>query len=270
MARVRLVGRVGEKRCAFCHAPVEGAAEVRCRTCRSIAHADCRRELGAGKCATLGCRGEAPRSEGTAGDVGRVETPRRAPLSTARRHSEGAPGRRARLGPYTRLLASGLLWAVVLAASVAGLTYLATHLGEVVNWLAEGTRKHPTTSYVRGWAETVFVSFVAIVLGLTATMRLRQLPAVWREVGVLLDRGEPIPMRLNVQVTGSGKHRKVMAYLRGEGGESLHLELEGVLPAGWVATMPAETIVFVYGYPPPGPYLLEFQDGRLALVHPEF
>lgn len=40
-------------------------------------------------------------------------------------------------------------------------------------------------------------------------------------------------------------------------------------PAPWWLRFKEGERVLVYGLPPPGPYILEFEDGLLALLHPD-
>src|SRR5947207_2390067 len=79
---------------------------------------------------------------------------------------------------------------------------------------------------------------------------------------------QPIPMRLTIAVTGSGSDERRTAVLDG-GGHRLDLAVAGLLPASWIGRMPPGTRCYVYGLPPPGPYLIEVPDGRLALFHPD-
>jgi hypothetical protein len=75
-------------------------------------------------------------------------------------------------------------------------------------------------------------------------------------------------MRLTVTSQGSGKHIKWFAKLAG-GGHRLSLSIAGILPPGWLRRRCESQPVLVYGLPPPGPYIIEFPDGALALVHPD-
>jgi hypothetical protein len=78
-------------------------------------------------------------------------------------------------------------------------------------------------------------------------------------------------MRLGIHSTGSGKSKKRWATLNplsGSRAGALTIEVGGVLPTWWLNHQDGARVL-VYGLPPPGPYILEFEDGWLALVHPD-
>lgn len=102
---------------------------------------------------------------------------------------------------------------------------------------------------------------------------LLRLPPVWVELGQLLDHTTPTAMRLRVFKRGSGKSTTYWARLRPAQEEysardELELKLDGLLPPWWLTRQDGARVL-VYGLPPPGPYVLEFEDGWLALVHPD-
>jgi hypothetical protein len=114
-----------------------------------------------------------------------------------------------------------------------------------------------------------FTLATALVVALYFGDWLREVPAVLREVSSLLDDTRPTAMRLTVVTNTSGKSTTWSANLVG-GGTTLNLSLGGLLPPGWLRKRGSvEEPVLVYGLPPPGPYVLEFPDGALALVHPD-
>jgi hypothetical protein len=115
----------------------------------------------------------------------------------------------------------------------------------------------------------MFLVIAFITLCATANW-LRQIPGLLREITALLDDTKPTAMRLTIRTEGKGKNVRMRADLIG-GGTSLSLPLANGLPPQWLLDAPAhqDEPVLVYGLPPPGPYLLEFRDGSLALVHPD-
>lgn len=105
---------------------------------------------------------------------------------------------------------------------------------------------------------------------------LLRLPGVFREVNHLLDSTEPTLMQLTVHkhVTTDSKGRTSTRWdatlVGGTPPTMLSLSLSGFLPPAWLrSTGLSGTPVLVYGLPPPGPYLIELEDGRLAVVHPD-
>lgn len=123
---------------------------------------------------------------------------------------------------------------------------------------------------------------VLLVLGVAALCTflgtlhwLCRLPGVFREVNHLLDSTEPTLMRLTVRkrVTPDSDGQATTSWeasLAGDGPDSrLSFTVSGFLPPRWLRSERFwNTPVLVYGLPPPGPYLIELEDGSLAVVHP--
>lgn len=287
MAELILVGRRSPgQRCAYCHGELGDEEVATCEGCQVTLHVACRAEVAA--CPTRGCgrRGPHPARGGRARQRRgrrRRERPRAraglelppsiqaalAPPAASRASAWIGP----RTGPYLRLVASGV-WNALLGALLLGLLVaLLTHLPEAYHSLTTGRKPvaWPMAAlYLLGGA-----ALLSFGVWKTGTWLL-QLPRVWSEVGHLLDRTDPARMRLTVRRERHGKNVRVWADLRPTGPPGarppgtrrLTLRLAGLLPPWWLEGRSGQE-VWVYGLPPPGPYLLEFEDGRLALVHPD-
>lgn len=241
-----------------------------CPECAAAWHPDCGAVATRPRCPTIGCTGPAPNAQVRNGKRrGPAPSPRDAASPLAER-----PGRRpvlaARLGPYVRLVVSGVVTTLLLAAATAFLLWPV--LGTAGFWKAMSTGKRG--SHVP-WPVALLESVMFLVLAgvcvwLSARWLLR-LPSVWRELGQLLDDTSPTAMRLGIYTTGSGKSKKRWARLTplsGHRSQELTLRLDGILPPGWLGSRDGARVL-VYGLPPPGPYVFEFEDGWLALVHPD-
>ncbi len=258
MAHVRIVGkRRSNERCVICHGALRESVTA-CRGCGATMHADCREDHG--RCPTIGC------SELATASTARARAARREAESLEQRRGP-PPGLGARLGPYTRLLKSGLFSAVFAGMASAFLAW------PLLSWssfwaLMRHDGESNTDSTARGLIYTVMgVGFALVVAGFSWRWLFR-IPSVFREVRQLLDGTTPVPMRVTIRVTGSGSDEKRVAVLEGSG-QDLELPLEGLLPPAWLLQLPGGSRCYVYGLPPPGPYLIEMPDGRLALVHPD-
>mgnify|MGYP001291549231 CR=1 FL=1 len=285
MARVVRVGRRSPgQRCAYCHGPLGHEPHAACEGCGATLHASCREELA--RCPSPGCPG--PRQAVSRREPAGAPQPelRLSPeieaaldaahrSSLARRRQEGREawtprprgpaGAWARVGPYARLSLSAI-FSLVACLTMSGLL-IAMAVQPLATWtaLTSGPKASPWP-----WAALILVvltTVLAVGAYLSAAWLLR-IPGVWRELGQLLDHTRPVPMRLTIRTTGSGKHRQTWADLTGGPHPRLSLCLDGLLPPGWLTRRSGEEVL-VYGLPPPGPYLLEFSDGRLALVHPD-
>jgi hypothetical protein len=103
---------------------------------------------------------------------------------------------------------------------------------------------------------------------------LRRLPGVVNELHALLEETTPVLMELTVEREGHGKTATWYARLTGRHGEYAgqehRFQLGGLLPPWWLTAFErAGEPVLVYGLPPPGPYVIEFESGALALLHPD-
>lgn len=267
MAQIRFVGRPRGGRCVYCHDGLQGAVH-HCPGCGAAWHPECSAETaGRRRCPTIGCSGPAPDAELRRGR--RREPLPEPPSEQGPRAPHRRPGALARLGPYTRLVFSGVVHTFFLSVAMACLLWGLTHPSAV--WEAACKGKHGPNPWP---VALLFCCATAGILGLAlwyCGRWLLQLPGVWRELGQLLDETTPVAMRLSIYTTGSGKSRRTHARLRRpEGGraDELDLSLEGLLPPWWVSRHDGARVL-VYGLPPPGPYVLEFEDGWLALVHPD-
>ncbi len=258
-----VVRRSSESRCVICHGALREQA-VACAGCRATMHRDCRSELA--RCPTIGCAASA-RTAGT--EAPREERPPRAmdllDLPDISRR-EGGPTAFARLGPYRQLFWSGLGAAVCILFSMAFI------LWPILSWASyegfftdEGGHSMGKGPPICGMVVGYPVALGIICWGVGWLMRL---PGIKREVEHLLDTTTPIPMRLTITVTGSGSDERREAVLQG-GGHTLPVEPKGLHPPSWLFRLPTGTRCYVYGLPPPGPYLIELPDGRLALWHPD-
>ncbi len=250
MARIRVVGRQNTNaRCAICHGAL-GRRPSECSACGVGTHADC--VAAHGRCPTLGCAG-------TASAAG-------APLVRAA-SAHRPPASSARFGPYARLVSSAVITSLITLLLAAYLTW------PLFSWhsfwdFATRTKRggHDESS----GAVTMLITFPMALVGIAFAVRwLLRIPAVFREVRHLLDDTVPVPMTISTYARRQGKKTVWYAKLEGAGQPMLDLEIGGLLPAGWLRSMPPRTQVLVYGLPPPGPYLIELPDGRLALVHPD-
>ncbi len=285
---IRFVGHARGGRCVFCHDGLLGQVS-RCDDCRAAWHDEC---LEGGRCPTLGC--SAPAVSPSVGVPARpLPPPAAAPATTivtptepgppprrrpdeprwVRRRDGRVPRLRARFGPYSRLMWSGLVHLALLVACLGGVVALLP-----ASWegLAEATSEGP-------WR------FLALLLGCGVGLActglgarysarwLLRLPGVIRELGVLLDQTRPTLMDLEVLVLPDARGvQRWCARLTGrpggpEAGRRYDLAVNLLLTPWWVTMWgrrPARPVL-VYGLPPPGPYVIEFEDGALALVHPD-
>jgi hypothetical protein len=124
---------------------------------------------------------------------------------------------------------------------------------------------------ILGWAG--MAGLVALSLAYDSTFWLHRLPLVVGRVGPLLDRSEPRRMKLRVtKADESPGFDGYSAALRSPdpGGPRLEFKLEGLLPPYWLlSTSHQDEFVWVYGLDDSPPYIIEFDDGWLALVHPD-
>ncbi|MCO5171063.1 MAG: hypothetical protein M9894_32465 [Planctomycetes bacterium] len=272
MAKIRVVGRPRGGRCVYCHDALQGAVR-HCPGCGAAWHPECGAEVsGRRRCPTLGCAGPPPDAELRRGRRREpLDSSRLAPAEDAPRAPRRRPGALARLGPYARLVASGVVNSLFLAGASAFVLWVATHPLEYWRTMSKG--KHGGQN---PWPGTLlfslmFLAMAGVVLWVCGRWLL-QLPGVWRELGQLLDETTPVAMRLSIYSTGSGKSRRTYARLvpvEGRGRQDeLNLQLDGLLPPWWLSRQDGARVL-VYGLPPPGPYVLEFEDGWLALVHPD-
>jgi hypothetical protein len=274
VSRIRLVGRARGGRCVFCHDSLQGEVE-RCPECRAAWHDDCRPTDG--HCHTLGCTAPAPQPAGRRRGLQRAVEP---PTST--RHARPAPawttsrrrpGWLARFGPYSRLVMSGLVHASLglglLVALVAAITHPHAVWDTLVNPKAEDPIPPPL-------AFLLALGGVASALAAMAYsgLWLRRLPGVLAELHELLDETTPVLMDLTVEKEQDDETVTWWVRLearRGEhAGHPLRLKVGGLLPPWWLTSFErAREPVLVYGLPPPGPYVIEFESGALALLHPD-
>lgn len=268
MSELILVGRRSPgQRCAYCHGPLGAERVATCTGCQVTLHAGCRAELPA--CPTPGCGGDP-------GVAPRPPAPRLSPAveraldaahesALERRRSEGRAARAyrwpgpppwaARLGLYGRLAAGGVCAAFLTLMQVSLLVPLSLVL----------LRPQDLPTSDRGVLPLAFLLWLAMAGGGLLSLRwLRRVWRVWRAVGPLLDLTRPTPMQLTVRRDTFGRERRLRVSLVGAGTQ---LELEGQFPLvpGWLAGCSGQEVL-VYGLPPPGPYLIELTDGRLALV----
>lgn len=267
MGEIRFIGRARGGRCVYCHDSLAGAVQT-CPECSATWHDDC--GDGAPRCPTRGCSGPAP---GTAARPGRRRTSVRSAPTRAPRDAlpidRGPPSASARFGPYSRLVLSALLTTLGAAVATAYLLWPIVHWSGFWHMCSTDRRGHPQPAALGAVFAIMTVGFALLCL-LAVCSWLRRIPAVFREVSSLLDDTTPTAMRLSVTSEGSGKHIRWTATLVGDG-QTLSLSLGGLLPPGWLRKKWAyvDQPVLVYGLPPPGPYIIEFRDGALALVHPD-
>lgn len=249
----------------FCHDALQG--EVRhCPACEAGWHPDCGAE--ARRCPTIGCAGPPPDREVRRGtrrrrvEDGAAETP-------VRPHR--LPSALARLGPYGRLVASGV-------ASVIGfLLSLLLITGALLLFLFALGMVHGPAALL------LLLPVLAICLGLGfagylgvhATGEwLRDLPSVFGEVRWLLEETAPVAMRFRLDSRQRDRGAPLEYFVRlrrPDRGDAFHdhtIPLGGVLPPAWLRWQ-EETQVLVYGLRDGGPCILEFPDGWLALLHPD-
>lgn len=285
MADIRVVGKARGGRCVFCHDSLSDDVS-RCPECRAAWHRDCGAE--ASRCPTIACPGPAPAAE-VARRRGRhypaaprparpavaapPQRPAREPSRPGWTVDRPPPSAAARFGPYSRLLLSGLVNGAVVLGIAALLLYVVTHWPQVWEGLQRGKHgRHegPGSALVK---LLIFGGVLGVWGGVCLSWLLR-LPGSAAETRKLLDETTPVLMYLSTYTQGTGKHKTRWARLRGKHGEhagAVHeMKLDGLLPPWWLTSRAwAEQPVLVYGLPPPGPYVLEFDDGMLALVHPD-
>lgn len=110
-----------------------------------------------------------------------------------------------------------------------------------------------------------------ILIGYACGWWLWHLPRMFRGVTKLLEKDEPVLMKMTFRKMGEGETRRRYVELSyvAEARKPILLELDNWFTPGWLRDVPAETKVLVHGLPPPGPYLIELPDGRLALFDPD-
>lgn len=286
MARIQVVGtRRQPGRCAYCHDRLDALVH-HCEGCGTWIHLDCLEEL-TGSCPTPGCAGTPnaePPPRRPRHRQPRAERRQRRQRHRRRRHHRDRPTLEqwareeavdhhrvptgwARWGPYSRLALSGALHLAFLAFAVFVVVWAALHPHEAWEALRKG--KHGSSDG-NGWMSLLFFGGGIGVFGWFSVRWLSRWPRVWDEVGRLLERGRPLPMRLRVWTQGSGKHRQTWARLQGlDGHPEFRFQLSGVLPPGWLSRPRDGTPVLVYGVEDgEPPYLIENGNGQLALVHP--
>jgi len=231
-----------------------------CEGCGADMHQDCRRELG--RCPTLGCAASA--KAGATSSI--VRDPTDGPEARPSAHHP-SPRPWARLGPYARLAFSGTLTLLFVLGCIG--FFLWPILSWETFWHFVATNKRgQDPSALRALFFGGALAAGAGGAGFWALTWLIQVPAVFAEVRQLLDETEPVPMLLTIRKEGTGKETKHYADLRGTGA-AISLHLGGILPPWWLLRARPGTRVYVYGLPPPGPYLIEMPSGLLALVHPD-
>lgn len=239
-----------------------------CPECGAAWHPDCGAEATRARCPTIGCTGPAPAAELRRGRRRQAATERSDGAAPARPRRR--PGLAARLGPYVRLVISGLVTTLFLAGASAFLLWPV--LGTASFWKAMSTGKRGShVPWPLALLESVMLLGMAGVFAWLCVRWLLRLPSVWSELGQLLDDTTPTAMTLGIYTTGSGKKKKRWARLTPRSGprsQELTLQLDGILPPWWLGFQDGARVL-VYGLPPPGPYILEFEDGWLALVHPD-
>jgi hypothetical protein len=254
VGNIRIVGRARGGRCVFCHDSLGGDVD-RCGGCGATWHSDC----GAAGCPTIGCSRPAPDAQQ------RAASPTAEPVIV-----RGKPGLAARVGPYTRLVASALFNAAIVTAVLFAFGWIFTHpsaFWEMLLREKRGTVEPAPLAVLKGLAMLVMPG----VCGWLSGRWLLRLPAVWRELGQLLESTTPAAMLLRIYSSGQKKKTWYAALHPPNGGklDALHtIKLEGILPPLWLRWQDDKPVL-VYGLPPPGPYVFEFEDGWLALVHPD-
>lgn len=250
----------GDHRCAYCHGALETEGPVACDACGAQLHPDCWDELG--RCPAVGCAGTRGSIEPTDAVEPRAWPP--GPVALSRWRAPPAGARQQIHSSLTSDANVSLGCAGVLSTVLVAL---------VINW----SWTWDVLSHHKGrslsWPESVcqlMVVFGLLVLVLLANLSwLAKLPEVRREVERLLDSTRPVPMTLRLRVEGSSKHKRTLVDLEG-GGQRLSVPVQSRFASGgrWIEAHDGR-VVLVYGLPPPGPYVLEFEDGRLALLHPD-
>lgn len=270
MSRIRIVGRARGGRCVYCHDGLSSQVD-RCPECQAAWHEDCAPE-GAKRCPTIGCAGPPPaHTSRPAGRRDRVRhEARRDGGAPAWTRGWQRPGPGARFGPYSRLVMSGLFHAAVVLAVAAIVLWCLLHPHDLWVFLSTGKRHSHEPWPVALLKGLMFGAFL-LGGGAFSTYWLTRLPRVAREVEELLERTTPVLMDLKVWSTGSGKQRRTYGTLTGRAGEfaaaRIDLQFGGIVSPGWAMRQRDAEPVLVYGLPPPGPYILEFQGGHLALVN---
>jgi hypothetical protein len=166
------------------------------------------------------------------------------------------PGARARVGPYARLIIDGVLALLGLVVCVVAVVVCGWLLVKVV------TRASDTLEF---GAMLLALAAGCLWPGVTAARFLLRLPGRFAATRRLLDDASPAQVKLTVRADRSFRRPRYTARIIGPHGERLDLRLSG---PGWLLRE-ATHKVLCYGWPPPGPYVLEFSDGRLALVEPD-
>ncbi len=285
MDTIRFVGHARGGRCVFCHDTL-GGPTVRCEECRAAWHGEC---LEGGRCPTLGCSAPvvaapapvlppAPAATTTIVTPGETSPPREWRASEprwVRRRGRRVPGLLARVGPYSRLLWSGLAHLALLLAC-AGLIGVALLHPAAWRTVAEAAHEGLWSLLMILLGGALHVACAGLGARYAARWLLR-LPGVGRELAQLLDSATPTLMDLEVLVLpdarGSGRWCARLTGRPGgpEAGHRYDLAVNLLLTPWWVTMWgrrPARPVL-VYGLPPPGPYIIEFEDGALALVHPD-
>lgn len=264
MGDIRFLGRARGGRCVYCHDALKGDVET-CPECSATWHPECGES--ARRCPTIGCSGPAP---GTATRPGRR---RKRPVETGRRREaldpdRARPGVVARIGPYWRLGLSAVINALFATASAAFLVWPVLRWSDFWEHMAKGEDGQRSWPPVATAFWSLFVLGLALVVLYVTCAWLWKIPGVIREVAFLLDDTRPTAMRLTVARKSDGETTTYHAKLTGAG-ESLKINISNLMTPGWLKrdSVYVGEPVLVYGLPPPGPYVIEFRDGSLALVH---
>lgn len=242
MPRLRVVGRVREGRCAFCYGLLSLGVARRCPECQAAWHSRC----GPGRCRTAGCSGPQVESPAPSGEV--VGAPR--------------PGWLARLGPFLRLIAWWLLNLVLFMPSAGLVAWVLTRSSGVLAAARDAVARS-------AWVEVVVPAGLLVAVAVIACLTGRQVvrvPWLVLEVRRLLKHTAPTLVTISIQANVVRDDNRWWAILRGPEQVRAEVPLYGLLPPWWLRLRSAGESVLCYGWPPPGPYVLQFDDGWLAIV----
>jgi hypothetical protein len=263
---IQIVGRTEARRCPYCHDLLRDEATLPCRRCDVQLHTDCWDELDVCPCA--GCPGRPVRQA-------RALSPRQARLRAERRARRArieelqrtreateleAEARRprsdygARFSLYGRLLVSALAHLLGFVVSLGGLILLLGNFRAAAEALSMGM---------------IFLVLLAFVTLYLSAKWLVRVPRVFFALGRMLDEERPRPARLTV--TREEDDRPGYFANLHVGGRAYRFRLTELLRPGWLDARHTNARVWLYGqqhsWDPP--WVIEFDDGWLALVYPE-